>query len=159
MKTIYDLMSKNVVTVKTDTNLNEIIKIMKEKGVGKLPVLDDNNLVVGVITRDDLLIKNEKAPMPPVIALNDLFFALTKNKQFKEKYEKEKSVTIKSLAAELLNNKVVSSSDKFVYKFTYIISKGNEEFLCIATNVEINKIENNYIFKNFANLQEECILK
>ena len=88
MKTIYDLMSKNVVTVKTDTNLNEIIKIMKEKGVGKLPVLDDNNLVVGVITRDDLLIKNEKAPMPPVIALNDLFFALTKNKQFKEKYEK-----------------------------------------------------------------------
>lgn len=78
---------------------------------------------------------------------------------FKEKYEKEKSVTIKSLAAELLNNKVVSSSDKFVYKFTYIISKGNEEFLCIATNVEINKIENNYIFKNFANLQEECILK
>ena len=78
---------------------------------------------------------------------------------FKEKYEKEKSVTIKSLAAELLNNKVVSSSDKFVYKFTYIISIGNEEFLCIATNVEINKIENNYIFKNFANLQEECILK
>ena len=77
MKTIYDLMSKNVVTVKTDTNLNEIIKIMKEKGVGKLPVLDDNNLVVGVITRDDLLIKNEKAPMPPVIALNDLFFVIT----------------------------------------------------------------------------------
>ena len=26
--------------------------------------------------------------MPPVIALNDLFFALTKNKKFKEKYEK-----------------------------------------------------------------------
>lgn len=87
MKTVYDLMTKDVVTISKDTNLNEIIKIMKEKGVGKLPVVD-NDKVIGVVTRDDLLIKNEKAPMPPVIALNDLFLALTNNKTFKEKYEK-----------------------------------------------------------------------
>lgn len=88
MKRIYDLMTKNVVCIKANTNLNEIISIMKEKGIGKLPVLNNDDKVVGVVTRDDLLIKSEKAPMPPVIALNDLFFALTNNKQFKEKYEK-----------------------------------------------------------------------
>ena len=87
MKTVYDLMTKDVITIGKNTNLNEIIKIMKEKGVGKLPVVD-NDEVVGVVTRDDLLISSEKAPMPPVIALNDLFWALTKNKTFKEKYEK-----------------------------------------------------------------------
>lgn len=87
MKTIYDLMTKDVVTITKNANLNEIIKIMKEKGVGKLPVVD-NDVVIGVVTRDDLLISNEKAPMPPVIALNDLFWALTKNKNFKERYEK-----------------------------------------------------------------------
>ncbi|MBP7769537.1 MAG: hypothetical protein KA055_00280 [Aliarcobacter sp.] len=78
---------------------------------------------------------------------------------FKEKYEKEKNITIKSLTAELINNKVVSSKDTFIYKFTYIISKENKDFLCTSMNVEINKIENNFIFKDFANLQEECILK
>ena len=78
---------------------------------------------------------------------------------FKEKYEKEKNITIKSLTAELVNNKVVSSKDTFIYKFTYIISKEKKDFLCTSMNVEINKIENNFIFKDFANLQEECILK
>ena len=78
---------------------------------------------------------------------------------FKEKYSKEKNLTIDGLTAELLNNKLVSSKNKFIYKFTYLVKKEDKEFLCTMTNVEINKIENNYIFKNFANLQEECILK
>jgi hypothetical protein len=78
---------------------------------------------------------------------------------FKEKYEKEKNISIEKLTAELLNNKVVSSKDKFIYKFTYIIKKENQDFLCTVTNVEINKIEDNFVFKNFADLKEECILK
>ena len=78
---------------------------------------------------------------------------------FKEKYEKEKNLTIESLSAELLNNKVVSSKDKFIYKFTYIIKKENQEFLCTTTNVEINKIEDNFVFKNFSDLKEECLKK
>ena len=78
---------------------------------------------------------------------------------FKEKYEKEKNLTIESLSAELLNNKVVSSKDKFIYKFTYIVKKENQEFLCTTTNVEINKIEDNFVFKNFSELKEECLKK
>ena len=78
---------------------------------------------------------------------------------FKEKYEKEKNLTIESLSAELLNNKVVSSKDKFIYKFTYIIKKENQEFLCTTSDVEIDKIESNFIFKNFMDLKEECRVK
>ncbi|MDZ7820158.1 MAG: hypothetical protein U5K55_16855 [Aliarcobacter sp.] len=78
---------------------------------------------------------------------------------FKEKYSKEKNVEIQGLTAELMNNKVVSSKTKFVYKFTYLVSKDNKEFLCTVNNVEINKIEDNYIFKNFSDLKEECIEK
>ncbi|MBP9490480.1 MAG: hypothetical protein KBE77_03445 [Aliarcobacter sp.] len=78
---------------------------------------------------------------------------------FKEKYSKEKNLTINGLTAELLNNKLVSSKDKFIYKFTYLVKKDNKEFLCTMTNVEINKIENNFIFKNFNDLKEECIEK
>ena len=78
---------------------------------------------------------------------------------FKEKYEKEKNVLIEGLKAELLNNKVVSSNDKFIYKFTYLIKKENKEFLCTTTNVEINKIQDNFVFKNFSDLKEECYEK
>lgn len=78
---------------------------------------------------------------------------------FKEKYEKDKDVIIKGLSAELLNNKTVSSRNTFIYKFTYIVIKEEKEYLCTASNVEINKIEDNFIFKNFGNLKEECTLK
>ncbi len=78
---------------------------------------------------------------------------------FKEKYEKEKNLTIESLSAELLNNKVVSSKDKFIYKFTYLIKKENKEFLCTINEVEINRIEDNFVFKNFSDLKEECLKK
>lgn len=87
MKTVYDLMSKNVITISKEGNLNDIIKLMKDNNIGKIPVVE-NNTVVGVVTRDDLLIRNERAPMPPVIALNDLFLAFTNNRVYKEKLEK-----------------------------------------------------------------------
>lgn len=80
-------------------------------------------------------------------------------KMFKEKYLKEKNIQIEELNAELLNNKIVSSNDKFIYKFTYIIKKENKEFLCTMKSVEINKIQDDFIFKDFANLKEECIEK
>ena len=78
---------------------------------------------------------------------------------FKEKYEKEKNLVIESLKSELLNNKVVSSKDKFIYKFTYLIKKENKEFLCTTNEVEINRIQDNFVFKNFSDLKEECLEK
>lgn len=100
-----------------------------------------------------------------IILTTGIMFLYEKNQEnffpnlFKEKYEKEKNVIIEGLNAELLNNKVVSSKDKFIYKFTYIIKKDNKEFLCTTSNVEIDKIENNFIFKDFSNLKEECYEK
>jgi len=77
-------------------------------------------------------------------------------KIFKEKYEKDKNLKIRSLSSELLNNKVLSSKDKFVYKFIYLVQKDDKEFLCTMDNVEINKVQKEFIFKDFSNLIEEC---
>lgn len=100
------------------------------------------------------------------IFLATIGFLYYENKQenylpnmFVEKYEQEYKTTIKSLDYELLNNKVVSSKDKFVYKFTYTVLKEENEFLCTLNNVEINKIKNEYIFVNFNSLKEECFKK
>ena len=101
-----------------------------------------------------------------IIIISSIAYGLYEKKQeefftnlFKEKYEKEKNIIIESLNAELLNNKVVTSKDKFIYKFTYIIKKENQEFLCTTSDIEIDKIESNFIFKNFMDLKEECRVK
>lgn len=80
-------------------------------------------------------------------------------KLFKEKYEADKNLKLESLESELLNNKVVSSKDKFIYKFTYIVKKDDKEFLCNMDKVEIHKVKDNFVFINFSQLKEECLEK
>ncbi|MGM0507568.1 MAG: CBS domain-containing protein [Fusobacteriota bacterium] len=99
MKKVEDVMNKEVTTVKEDTSFDEILKIMQDKGFGKIPVMKDEK-VVGVITRDDILIKEEKAPLPPVIAFWDLLITMPNNKEFKNKIKKISGFTAKEIMHE-----------------------------------------------------------
>ncbi len=80
-------------------------------------------------------------------------------KKFQEKYEKDKNVKILKLTYERLNNKNISSKTNFIYNFDYIVKKDGKEFFCSAKKVKIKKIEDEYIFENFANLKENCKAK
>jgi hypothetical protein len=88
-----------------------------------------------------MIIRNSKGKVPQL---------------FKEKYEKEKKVSILELSFERLNNKITSSNINFIYNFDYIIKKDDQEFVCTAKAVKIKRIEDAYIFENFDNLKEEC---
>lgn len=115
---------------------------------------------------NDKFEKREFIILLATIFLLTIAFLYYENKQdnylpnmFIKKYEQEYKTTIKSLDYELLNNKVVSSKDKFVYKFIFTVLKDDKEFLCTLNNVEINKIKDEYIFVNFNSLKEECFKK
>ncbi len=115
---------------------------------------------------NDKFEKREFIILLATIFLLTIAFLYYENKQdnylpnmFIKKYEQEYKTTIKSLDYELLNNKVVSSKDKFVYKFIFTVLKEDREFLCTLNNVEINKIKDEYIFVNFNDLKEECFKK
>lgn len=115
---------------------------------------------------NDKFEKREFIILLATIFLLTIAFLYYENKQdnylpnmFIKKYEQEYKTTIKSLDYELLNNKVVSSKDKFVYKFIFTVLKEDNEFLCTLNNVEISKIKDEYIFVNFDGLKEECFKK
>ena len=52
---VAEVMIRDVVTVKADAEMNEAVRLLSEKGVGGLPVVDDENRVVGVVTEADVL--------------------------------------------------------------------------------------------------------
>src|SRR5689334_1114341 len=54
MKKVKDIMSRRVKTCRTDNNLAFVAGLMWDYDIGALPVLDDNNQVVGVITDHDI---------------------------------------------------------------------------------------------------------
>lgn len=48
-------MVPGLVMVKESTGMSEAIEYMRAKGVPRLPVVDDNGGLVGILTLDDLL--------------------------------------------------------------------------------------------------------
>ena len=53
--TIAALMSRDVISVHPDSTLSEVAKIMAEHKFNGLPVVDESNLLVGIVTEYDLI--------------------------------------------------------------------------------------------------------
>ena len=56
---VKDLMKSNVVTVTPDNSVKHAAQIMLARGISGLPVVDDRDVLVGIITEGDLLRRGE----------------------------------------------------------------------------------------------------
>ena len=50
-----DVMTTNVITVGPDTSVQEVAKILSERGISGVPVADAENRLVGIVSEGDLL--------------------------------------------------------------------------------------------------------
>jgi acetoin utilization protein AcuB len=74
---VKEMMTKNPVTIESDTLVLDARKIMKEKNIRRLPVVEKGKLV-GIVTKHDLL---EAAPSPATpVSVHDLNYLLSKMK-------------------------------------------------------------------------------
>jgi len=55
---INEIMTKDVICVKEDTPILEIAEIVSEKKIHGVPVVDENDKVVGIITETDFFTKD-----------------------------------------------------------------------------------------------------
>lgn len=69
---VRDIMTKEVLTVKADTSVNDIAKLMGQHDISGVPVVDDQNHVVGIITELDLIVRNTRLEMAHFIQVLDL---------------------------------------------------------------------------------------
>lgn len=67
--TVGDIMVTKLVTVKESSGVFEAIQCMRKKGIRRLPVVDDNGSLVGIVTLDGLLalMANELNALGPLV--------------------------------------------------------------------------------------------
>ncbi len=53
--TIEQIMTKNVYTVKRDTPVSDVAKLMISKTINRVPVVDDAGVLLGIISRADIV--------------------------------------------------------------------------------------------------------
>ena len=63
--TVGDVMTTDVLVVRPDTPFKEIVRRLRERGVGAVPVVDDQRRVRGVISETGLALKEERRPGEP----------------------------------------------------------------------------------------------
>jgi CBS domain-containing protein len=52
---VKDVMTKNVIAVKKDTKVRELIEILTKNRISGIPVVDEENRVIGIVSEADLL--------------------------------------------------------------------------------------------------------
>jgi CBS domain-containing protein len=65
-RTVADVMTTDVVVARRSTPFKEVVRLMEERHVGSLPVVDDDGVeVLGVVSEADLLVKEQGLDRKP----------------------------------------------------------------------------------------------
>ncbi len=72
-----DIMTREVITVTTETPISELAKILENKNIGGVPVLNPvNDRLEGIITQNDLVERARQLELPPALNILDLHLFL-----------------------------------------------------------------------------------
>ena len=102
-----DIMTVDVITVKPETTVEELARLLIEHKISGVPVVDDKDHIVGVVTENDLIKKNARLHIPTIIRLFDAYFLLNSGK-VEDDIKKMVAVTV----GEICNKDIVSLTEE-----------------------------------------------
>ncbi len=68
-----DFMTRDVVTVNSKATVEELARLLMEHKISGVPVVDDTENLVGIVTENDLISQNKRLHIPTIIRLFDAF--------------------------------------------------------------------------------------
>lgn len=89
-----DIMTREVITVKPNTTIEELAHIFIEKKISGAPVVDDNGDLIGIVTENDLISQNKRLHIPTVVRLFDAFIMLESPSKIEKEIKKMAAVTV-----------------------------------------------------------------
>ncbi|MGF1673267.1 MAG: CBS domain-containing protein [Rivularia sp. (in: cyanobacteria)] len=106
LKTVAEVMTSNPITVKVETPLREAIKILAEKRISGLPVVDDAGQLIGIISETDLMWQQAGVTPPAYIMILDSVIYLKNPVD----YERELHKALGQIVGEVMSKKPITIS-------------------------------------------------
>lgn len=94
MTQISEIMARDVLTVREDTPIGEAAKLLLERHINGLPVIDEDNNLVGIICQSDLVSQQKKLPIPSVFTLLDGLIPLRSSNDIEKEIKKMAATTV-----------------------------------------------------------------
>ncbi len=106
LKSVAEVMTREPITVKAETPLREAIKILAEKRISGLPVVDDANQLIGIISETDLMWQQAGVTPPAYFMIFDSVIYLKNPVE----YERELHKALGQTVGEVMSEKPVTTS-------------------------------------------------
>jgi CBS domain-containing protein len=103
--TVADVMTRDPIAVNPETSLNDAIKLLAERRISGLPVVDQAGKLVGVISESDLMWRESGVTPPPYIMILDSVIYL----ENPAKYERELHKALGQTVGEVMTKELVTA--------------------------------------------------
>ena len=114
---VKDVMTKNVIAVKRDADLHEASRLLSEHRISGMPVVDDNNRVIGVVSEADILV----------------LAGMSKKHTFKD--------ILRTILGEPVTSRTGGNRVENVMSFPPITSKADDEVMAVAKILDERRIK------------------
>lgn len=92
-----DIMTTNVITVSEEEIIENVTKLLIENKISGVPVINDNDEVMGMVTETDLIFKDKNIHIPSYVPLLGGFILLDSVKKFESQLRKVAAYKVKDL--------------------------------------------------------------
>ncbi len=103
-QTVSDIMRTDVVTIRADASVRELAELLSEKKISGVPVVDDQQRVVGIASEGDLVSLDAEIHFPHYIQFLDSVIFVESVKKFDERIRKATAATV----AEIMTSDVIT---------------------------------------------------
>jgi len=99
-----DIMTKDVITVHRDTTVRDLARLFAERRISSVPVVDDEGLLIGIVSESDLIEQDKNLHIPTVVSIFDWVIYLESDKRFEKELQKMTGQTV----GEIYSQEVLS---------------------------------------------------
>lgn len=92
-----DIMTTDVVTVAPEATVEEVAKVITDRGVSGAPVVDSHGKLVGIVTEGDIIARCKKLHIPTHFQLLGGVIYLESTKKLEKDLQKMVAVQVKDL--------------------------------------------------------------
>ncbi|MDJ0590137.1 MAG: CBS domain-containing protein [Pleurocapsa sp. MO_226.B13] len=103
---VKEVMALEPFAVKRSDSVETVLKLLEEKHISGLPVVDDEGQVVGVVSEADLLFKEKPIRMPLYLTFLDSIIYLEPLDKFKQQLKKSLGIFV----ADVMTSKPITIS-------------------------------------------------
>lgn len=94
MLKVKDIMTTTLITVSPNTEILQAAKILLEKRINGIPVVDEAGMLVGILCQSDLIAQQKRLPIPSFFTFMDGLFSISSAKQIEKQVQKIAAITV-----------------------------------------------------------------